>query len=136
MFAAWGVDYVKLDWCYIPFGDYPHMSHQQVSLLLAQEMGRALFTTGRSIVYDINDWTNDAPWMWAPGPGPHVEDDCRTATTTGRASSPSSRAMSATTRSPGRAAGTIPDMLEVGNGGMTTTEYQASSASGPRWPRR
>jgi alpha-galactosidase len=66
-FAAWGVDYVKFDWCYIPFRDYPHASHQQVSQLLAREMAGALAGTNRSVFYDINDWMNDDVWIWARG---------------------------------------------------------------------
>jgi alpha-galactosidase len=29
-FAAWGVDYVKFDYCYIPYQDYPDMTSAQV----------------------------------------------------------------------------------------------------------
>ncbi len=66
-FAAWGVDYVKLDWCRIPFAAYPTMTHRQVSQMLAGEMSAALAATGRPILFDLND-TNpgaDSTWTWA-----------------------------------------------------------------------
>ena len=29
LFASWGVDYLKEDWCNIPFSSFPGQSHQQ-----------------------------------------------------------------------------------------------------------
>ena len=28
-------------------------------------MGQALSASGRPIVLDVNDWTEDSPWIWA-----------------------------------------------------------------------
>ena len=122
-FAAWGVDYLKLDWCYVPYRSYPHLTRTQVSRELASEMRTALDLTGRPIVYDVNA-TEGQPWTWA-GDLSHL---WRTA--------PDSRdtygSMVYNFRSnvgrheyakPGR--WNDPDMLEVGNGGMSLVEYQA-----------
>src|SRR5512146_1140141 len=34
LFASWGVDYLKYDWCNIPFSSFPGQSHQQVAQTL------------------------------------------------------------------------------------------------------
>ncbi len=119
-YAAWGVDYLKYDWC---SGDavYEHTSEPGVYA----KMGEALLRSGRPIVFSlcqygalkVQDWgaqvggnlwrtTGDIRDTWdsmshigfdqqiglenAAGPG-HWND---------------------------------PDMLEIGNGGMTDTEYR------------
>ena len=123
-FAAWGVDYVKLDWCYIPFRDYPHMKQQQVSLLLAGQMSAALTATNRLVIYDINDWTNDQVWTWARGIAhmwrtTHDSHDWWASLISQFKANVGHHALA------GPGGWNDPDMLEVGNGGMSTTEYQA-----------
>jgi alpha-galactosidase len=123
-FAAWGVDYVKFDWCYIPFRDYPHASHQQVSQLLAREMAGALAGTNRSVFYDINDWMNDDVWIWARGIAhmwrtTHDSHDWWSSLISQFKANVGHHALA------GPGGWNDPDMLEVGNGGMSTTEYQA-----------
>jgi alpha-galactosidase len=124
LFASWGVDYVKLDWCRVPYRNYPSMSHQEVSRMLAKEMGAAIATSGRAMVYDINFLADDAPWMW----GPNLANMWRT----GLDSQDrwSSMVFNFTHNvqhySHARPGGwNDPDMLEIGNGGMTATEYQS-----------
>lgn len=124
LFAAWGVDYVKFDWCWIPYRAYPHQTHQQVSEMLARQMAEALARTQRSIVYDINDWTNDQEWVWGRGLAhmwrtSHDSHDVY--------SSLVQQFLSNVGHHPfaGPGGWNDPDMLEVGNGGMTTTEYQS-----------
>ena len=123
-FASWGVDYLKLDWCSIPYRNYPHLTPRQLSQMLAAQMRDALAATGRPIVYDVNDWTNDEPWSWARGVAnlwrttPDVQD-----------SYPSmlwnfTHNVSHHVQA-GPGGWNDPDMLETGNGGMSTTEYQS-----------
>lgn len=121
-FAAWGVDYVKLDWCDVPFWQFSPTPPATVSRALATQMRDALAATKRPIVFDVNDWTGDRPWMWAGGVGhmwrttPDIQDRyqslllnfTRNVDRYGNAS-------------PG--GWNDPDMLEVGNGGMSTVEY-------------
>ena len=38
LFASWGVDYLKYDWCNIPFSSFPGQSHQQVAQTLYTRM--------------------------------------------------------------------------------------------------
>jgi len=124
-FAAWGVDYVKLDWCYIPFHDYPHMKQQQVSLFLARQMGAALAGTNRSILYDINDWIySDDAWVWARGLAhmwrtTHDSHDMWSSLLSQFKANVNHHALA------GPGGWNDPDMLEVGNGGMSSVEYQA-----------
>jgi alpha-galactosidase len=58
--AAWGVDYVKLDYCTSqpapPAPTYAQFRH-------------ALDETGKSIILNISDWGWKAPWSWATGIG-------------------------------------------------------------------
>lgn len=124
MFAAWGVDYVKFDWCWIPYRAYPHLSHQQVSELLARQMADALAHTKRSMVYDINDTANDQEWVWGRGLAhmwrtSHDSHDWY--------SSMVQQFLSNVGHHPfaGPGGWNDPDMLEVGNGGMSTVEYQS-----------
>ncbi len=125
-FASWGVDYVKLDWCYVPYSSFPTMSHMAVSEMIAGEMSQALLHTGRPIVFDINDtqFHHQADWQWAS----HYGDLWRTtrdihnsfhsvvANFTHDVVIPQARA----------ARGWYdPDMLEIGNGVLTPPEEQA-----------
>src|SRR6266571_3057168 len=123
-FASWGVDYVKLDWCRVPYRYYPGMSRQEVSRILGTEMGAAIATAGRAMVYDMNFEADDTPWMW----GANVANLWRT----GQASQDRWWSMvfnfthNVQHYSHARPGGwNDPDMLEVGNGGMTAIEYQS-----------
>lgn len=123
-FAGWGVDYLKFDWCYVPYSSYPKEPHWQVSRTLARQMAAALRATGRAITLDVNDyWTGETPWNWAPGVArlwrvtPDIHDAYWSLLTNFERDA--SLSWQAT---PG--GWNDPDMLEVGNGGMTTTQYR------------
>jgi alpha-galactosidase len=65
--ASWGVDFVKMDWCNVPFSDFPGLTQQQVAEKLYTEFGEALRATGRPILYSICEWNPSLqPWTWAP----------------------------------------------------------------------
>jgi alpha-galactosidase len=125
-FAAWGADYLKFDWCYIPFGKFNAESHEQVAQLLYARMRDALAATGRKIVFSMcNGWDPAvAPQTWAQ-PVAHLWR-----TTTDITDTFSSMLTNFTKnvqywRDAGRGAWNDPDMLEIGNGGMTATEQRA-----------
>ncbi|MEV0372711.1 NPCBM/NEW2 domain-containing protein [Streptomyces sp. NPDC050636] len=114
-FADWGVDYLKYDNC----------NNQGVDAKQRyRTMGDALKATGRPIVYSICEWGENKPWEWASDVG-HLWR------TTGDISDTWSSMLSllkqnlplAPYAGPGR--WNDPDMLEVGNGGMTDTEYRS-----------
>jgi alpha-galactosidase len=115
-FADWGVDYLKYDNC----------NNQGVPAVERYKaMGDALAATGRPIVYSICEWGSNQPWLWADG----VNGDLWR--TTGDISDRWSSFTSLLDQQvglekySGPSAWNDPDMLEVGNGGMTTREYQA-----------
>jgi alpha-galactosidase len=60
LYASWGVDYLKYDWC-------------NTDSLNAREayitMSMALKATGRPIVFSLCEWGNHQPWLWAKGVG-------------------------------------------------------------------
>jgi alpha-galactosidase len=124
-FASWGVDYVKYDACNVPFRDFPGESHEQVYRTLYKRMSAALAATGRPIVFSMcNGWDPAAhPWSW----GAAISNLWRTTADI----SDSYLSMLANFgdnvrlypyAGPGH--WNDPDMLEIGNGGESTLEYQ------------
>jgi alpha-galactosidase len=116
LFASWGVDYLKYDNC----------NNQGVDAVQRYTTMRdALLATGRPIVYSICEWGRSDPkvWTW----GADVGNLWRTAgdisdnwtSMIGKAQFNRTLAQYA---GPGH--WNDPDMLEVGNGGMTATEYR------------
>ena len=114
-FAAWGVDYVKEDWC--------HAQHLDAPTQYAK-FRDALMRTGRPIVLSICEWGSNQPWEWAPRVGNlwRTTDDIED-TWSSMLDNLDQSAEHATAAGPG--AWNDPDMLEVGNGGMTDQEYRA-----------
>lgn len=55
-FAAWGVDFVKEDWC-----NTTGLNAQEVYT----RMSRALHNTGRPIVFSMCEWGDNRPWLWS-----------------------------------------------------------------------
>ncbi len=114
-YAEWGVDYTKVDWCYAEGIDAPSQY---------AKIRDALANAGRPIVFSICEWGSNQPWEWAADVGNLWR-------TTGDISDSwnsmiaildlSSQYWSAA--GPGH--WNDPDMLEVGNGGMSDTEYRA-----------
>lgn len=113
-YAGWGVDYLKYDWC---------NSSTQDAKSSYTNMRDALFTAGRPIVFSICEWGSNKPWEWAGKVGNLWR-------TTGDISDSWNSMINifeqqkdlARYAGPGR--WNDPDMLEVGNGGMTTEEYK------------
>ncbi|WTO38732.1 NPCBM/NEW2 domain-containing protein [Streptomyces achromogenes] len=114
-FADWGVDYLKYDNC-----NNQGLDARQRYLTMRD----ALKATGRPIVYSICEWGENKPWEWAADIG-HLWR------TTGdiKDNWPSMLSILKQNLPLARYAGpghwNDPDMLEVGNGGMTDTEYRS-----------
>ncbi|MFC5801748.1 NPCBM/NEW2 domain-containing protein [Streptomyces formicae] len=118
-FADWGIDYLKYDNC----------NNQG---LPAQDryraMGEAIAATGRPIVYSICEWGANRPWEWGTSVGGQlwrttgdITDDWDSVKTIIRKN---------LTLAPYAGPGhwNDPDMLQVGNGGMTDHEYRTHFA--------
>ena len=114
-FAAWGVDYIKADRC------------DANGLVMKDIYARwrdAIVASGRPIVLSASDNTpTDEPWAW----GPVTAHQWRMS---GDISDDWGTMLSIVDRNVAHAAATAPgtyndpDMLEVGNGGMTDGEYR------------
>ncbi|MEU9518729.1 NPCBM/NEW2 domain-containing protein [Streptomyces sp. NPDC048224] len=113
-FADWGVDYLKYDNC----------NNQGVDAKQRYTTMRdALAATGRPIVYSICEWGQNKPWEWAGELGQLWRT---TGDISDSWSSMSSIMKANLALAPYAHPGgwNDPDMLEVGNGGMTDTEYR------------
>jgi len=116
LFASWGVDYLKYDNC----GDHLGQSAQQ----RYTAMRDALNNTGRPILFSICEWGQNQPWDWAQPIGNSWR-------TTGDISDNYASMLGIFRANVGlaidaqRGGWNDPDMLEVGNGGMTDTEYRS-----------
>ncbi len=60
MYANWGVDYLKYDWCNTE-GLKAEGAYKTITA--------ALRKAGRPIVLSICEWGNDKPWAWGPAVG-------------------------------------------------------------------
>ncbi|WP_031512189.1 NPCBM/NEW2 domain-containing protein [Streptomyces sp. NRRL F-5123] len=117
-FADWGVDYLKYDNC-------NNKSDGTMADFLSRytAMGDALKATGRPIVYSLCEWGQLQPWEWAGDIGNlwrttgDISDNWGSLKSITDANLPLSSYARA-------GAWNDPDMLEVGNGGMTDTEYR------------
>ena len=127
-YAAWGVDYLKYDWCNTSTQD----ARASYSL-----MRDALNAAGRPIVFSMCEWGTDKPWLWGKDIGNlwRTTGDITDRWEGKKEWSPGNccsygmldivdqEADLASYAGPGH--WNDPDMLEVGNGGMTLPEYHA-----------
>ena len=113
-YAEWGVDYTKVDWCY---------SDSLDARVQYTQFRDALRAAGCPIVFSICEWGRNRPWEWAAGVGHlwrttgDISDRWQSMITIADASSRHARVA-------GPGGWNDPDMLEVGNGGMTAEEYR------------
>lgn len=121
-YARWGVDYLKYDWC-------------STGTRNAEEayatMADALKASGRTILLSMCEWGNAQPWLWAQKIGNSWRT---TGDITDKWSGKHGYSWGLTNivdmnaplwphAGPGH--WNDPDMLEVGNGGMTDVEYRS-----------
>ena len=118
-YAAWGIDYLKYDWC----GARNLYTDAEMQAIY-QKMGDALQATGRPIVYSLCQYGRQEVWKWGPEVSGNlwrttgdIRDAWDSMTKIGFAQNDL-----ATYAAPGH--WNDPDMLEIGNGGMTDTEYR------------
>ena len=114
-YASWGVDYVKEDWC---------NASGLVARVQYTKFRDALARSGRPIVLSLCEWGSNQPWEWAPAVGNlwRTTDDIGDNWPSMLSNLDQNSQHSAVAK-PG--AWNDPDMLEVGNGGMTDDEYRA-----------
>jgi len=128
-FAEWGVDYMKEDWC-----NTAGMSAQEAYT----KMSRAIQATGRPMVFSLCEWGDNKPWTWAAPVGNlwrttgDSKDcwDCGRDTMNKPGGYPrgwvlilDAQPHLASFAGPGH--WNDPDLLQVGQGGMTIEESRA-----------
>jgi alpha-galactosidase len=117
--AAWGIDYLKYDWC-----SAGRVWKDEDMIPVYQRMGEALQKTGRPIVFSLCQYGRAKVQEWGPNVGGNLwrttgdirdqwESMIRIA---------SMQHVLQPFAKPGH--WNDPDMLEIGNGGMSTAEYQ------------
>jgi alpha-galactosidase len=122
-YAAWGVDYLKYDWCSTGTQNAP------ASYSIMRD---ALLKSGRPIVFSICEWGTSKPWLWAKDVGNlwrttgDIQDcwDCKR-DWGGMGIVHILDLQDGLESYAGPGHWNDPDMLEVGNKGMTITEYRA-----------
>jgi len=127
-YARWDIDYLKYDWC----NTGTRNAEEAYST-----MNQALLATGHPIVFSLCEWGKNKPWLWGNGIGNlwrttgDIQDrwqgkkewspgDC---CSYGVVDIVDANADLYSFSGPGH--WNDPDMLEVGNGGMTIPEYRA-----------
>jgi alpha-galactosidase len=113
-YAAWGVDYLKVDWCAAESLD----GATQYALFRD-----ALAATGRPIVLSICTWGEENPWDWGQGAG-HLWRTTRDIADRWPVVLQIIRENAVRAYAAGPGGWNDPDMLEVGNGRMTDAEYR------------
>jgi alpha-galactosidase len=125
-YAAWGIDYLKYDWCSAS-AIYKDTDMQAVY----QKMGEALRATGRPIVYSLCQYGRQDVWKWGPEVGGNlwrttgdINDSWNSMAKIGfgQVDLGPEHVDLAPYAKPGH--WNDPDMLEIGNGGMSDTEYR------------
>ncbi|SEG17448.1 alpha-galactosidase [Nonomuraea solani] len=114
-FAEWEVDLLKYDNC--NDGGVPAIERFTT-------MAEALAATGRPIVYSICEWGANKPWEWAGALGHYWRTTGDIADRWGSMVAIVDQ-QAGLERFSGPNAWNDPDMLEVGNGGMTEVEYRS-----------
>jgi alpha-galactosidase len=125
-YASWDADYLKYDWC--------HTGKQDAEASY-ETMGDALRASGRPIVFSLCEWGTHKPWLWAAEIGGNlwrttgdIQDRWSgqkkwpngTCCSNGVTDIIDQEAGLYSYAGPGH--WNDPDMLEVGNGGMSATE--------------
>ncbi len=128
-FAAWGADFVKEDWC---------NSEGLDARESYTRMSQALQATGRPIVFSLCEWGDNQPWKWAAAVGHMWRTtgdnkpcwDCGRDTMNRKGGYPRGWTLILDAQPPlasfaGPGHWNDPDMLEVGQRGMTLEEARA-----------
>jgi len=122
LYASWGVDYLKYDWC-----DHGTANAAETY----KTMRDALYAAGRPVVYSLCEWGNNKPWEWAKDIGHlwrttgDITDcyDCQGEYDLGMKFIIDLQAGLEKYAGPGH--WNDPDMLEVGNPGLTLAESRS-----------
>lgn len=134
-FASWEVDYLKQDWCNVPLEEFPGKTEREVAQILYGRISDALVAQHRPVVLSMCNWGHGEPWEWARGVGHlwrttgDIEDVYRRTDERRGGDLVGIFSRNVGLDAYGGPGGwNDPDMLEVGNGGMTDVEYRTHFA--------
>jgi len=129
-YASWGVDYLKYDWCNTLSGQDARASYKNIR--------QALDASGRSIVLSICEWGSHQPWLWGEEVGGNLwrtTGDIQDRWAGQKEWAPgiccNNGVLAIVDQNEplyahaGPGHWNDPDMLEVGNGGLTVTENRS-----------
>ncbi len=120
-YANWGVDYLKYDWC-------QSSGTRQEMLAAYTKMRDALRKTGRPIVLSLCEYGWNKVWEWGPSVGGNLWRTTGDITDEYRVMAEIGFNQNGLEKFAGPGHWNDPDMLEVGNGGMTEDEYRTHMA--------
>jgi alpha-galactosidase len=120
-YAAWGIDYLKYDWC---SADTIYGRGTPELMAGYQKMGDALLKTGRPIVFSLCEYGWGDVWTWGSKAGGNlwrttndISDRWQSMSNIGFRQFDIAQYIKV-------GHWNDPDMLEIGNGGMTADEYR------------
>ncbi len=128
-YASWGIDYLKYDLC--SFGDVLRKEGNgsiaaalDVQKAAYERMHHALVATGRPIVFSLCQYGWSDVWKWGPSVGANLWRTTGDITDHYDRMSEIGFMQAGLSKYAGPGHWNDPDMLEVGNGGMTSDQYR------------
>ncbi|MFC5862753.1 glycoside hydrolase family 27 protein [Acidicapsa dinghuensis] len=129
-YAEWGVDFLKYDLCglrSVMRSQKPQPDWNKANAIMREaylKMHEALVKTGRPIVYSICQYGSDSVWEWGAEVGGNLWRTTDDISDSFRSMALIGFSQAGLERYAGPGHWNDPDMLEIGNGHMTSDEYR------------
>jgi alpha-galactosidase len=127
-YASWGVDFLKYDLCGLRDLMGPYEGDQGRASKMMRDayvkMHQALVKTGRPIVYSICQYGSDDVWEWGAEAGGNLWRTTDDISDSFRSMALIGFSQAGLEKFAGPGHWNDPDMLEIGNGGMSADEYR------------
>jgi alpha-galactosidase len=129
-YASWGVDFLKYDLCglrdvmQLKSPQYDRIEGEAMMENAYVRMHQALVKTGRPIVYSICQYGMDSVWKWGARVGGNLWRTTDDISDSFRSMALIGFSQAGLEKFAGPGHWNDPDMLEIGNGGMSADEYQ------------
>jgi alpha-galactosidase len=117
-FAGWGIDFVKYDWC---SADSVYKPSQMQAVY--RKMHDALAETGRPMLYSLCQYGMQNVWEWGASVGGNIWRTTGDISDNYNSMACIGFSQNGLEKYAGPGHWNDPDMLEIGNGGMTTEGY-------------
>jgi alpha-galactosidase len=118
-YAKWGIDYLKYDWC-----SASEIYKNDEMQAVYQKMGDALLKTGRPIIFSLCQYGEDDVWTWGAKVGGNLWRTTDDINDTWKRMSDIGFSQFDIAKDIRPGHWNDPDMLEIGNGGMSDEEYR------------